>query len=161
MSDGLSELSELMRDERVPEREPIEPQVLRRRRRRRLLVGGIVTAVVLGLAATYAGYTLTAPVGAADATSRVPDVSAPEAATIEMSPEGASAISISGGEDYLGPDADGIWMTAGGDDPRPIASISKLITALVVLDAKPLASADDDGPTITFSKGDHALYDKY
>jgi D-alanyl-D-alanine carboxypeptidase (penicillin-binding protein 5/6) len=42
-----------------------------------------------------------------------------------------------------------------------MASISKLITALVVLDAKPLASADDPGPTITFGKADHALYDKY
>jgi D-alanyl-D-alanine carboxypeptidase (penicillin-binding protein 5/6) len=78
-----------------------------------------------------------------------------------MSPEGASAISISGGEDYLGPDASGIWMAAGGDDARPMASISKLITAMVVLEAKPLASADDAGPTITFSKADHALYDKY
>jgi D-alanyl-D-alanine carboxypeptidase (penicillin-binding protein 5/6) len=161
MADGLSELSELMRDERVPEREPVDPERRRRRRRRRLLVGGIVTTVVLALAATYAGYTLTAPVGAADASSRVPEAPAPEAATIAMSPEGASAISISGGEAYLGPDASGIWMASGGDDARPIASISKLITALVVLDAKPLASADDVGPTITFSKADHALYDKY
>lgn len=52
-------------------------------------------------------------------------------------------------------------MAAGGDDARPIASISKLITALVVLEAKPLKSATDSGPGITFSKADHALYDKY
>jgi D-alanyl-D-alanine carboxypeptidase (penicillin-binding protein 5/6) len=55
----------------------------------------------------------------------------------------------------------GIWATTGTDDPRPMASISKLITALVVLDAKPLADANDEGPTITFGKADHDLYDKY
>jgi serine-type D-Ala-D-Ala carboxypeptidase (penicillin-binding protein 5/6) len=50
---------------------------------------------------------------------------------------------------------------SGGNDKRPIASISKLITALVVLDAHPLASADDRGPTVTFSEADADLYDKY
>ena len=42
-----------------------------------------------------------------------------------------------------------------------MASITKLITAMVILDAKPLADASDPGPTITFDKADHDLYDKY
>ena len=41
-----------------------------------------------------------------------------------------------------------------------MASISKLITAMVILNAKPLAGSDP-GPSITFSKADHDLYDKY
>ena len=40
-----------------------------------------------------------------------------------------------------------------------MASISKIVTALVILQAKPLSSATTPGPTITFSKDDHALYD--
>ena len=76
-----------------------------------------------------------------------------------MPAEDPAAISVTGAEQYLG--AEGIHLTSGPDDPRPIASTSKLITALVVLDAHPLADADDPGPTITFGKADHDLYDKY
>ncbi|WP_299016513.1 hypothetical protein [uncultured Caulobacter sp.] len=42
-----------------------------------------------------------------------------------------------------------------------MASVSKIITALVVLEKYPLADASDPGPTITFSKADHDLYDQY
>jgi D-alanyl-D-alanine carboxypeptidase (penicillin-binding protein 5/6) len=41
-----------------------------------------------------------------------------------------------------------------------MASISKLVTAMVVLSAKPL-SASGSGPTLTFDKTDEKLYDKY
>lgn len=41
-----------------------------------------------------------------------------------------------------------------------MASISKLITALVVLNSRPLG-ASGTGPTLTFDKADHDLYDKY
>jgi D-alanyl-D-alanine carboxypeptidase (penicillin-binding protein 5/6) len=100
-------------------------------------------------------------VGAAQATSAVPEVTSPAPAAIAVSPEGASAVSILGADEYLGPTATGIWQSSGGDEARPIASISKLITAMVILEAKPLKNADDPGPTITFSKADHKLYDKY
>jgi D-alanyl-D-alanine carboxypeptidase (penicillin-binding protein 5/6) len=142
---------------------PIDPQVRRRRRRRGPIAGAIVTVVVLGALGGYAGYTLTAPVGAAAATSHRPDVAVPAAAKVAISPEGESAVSVigTGVEDYLGPSASGIWMAGGGDAAKPIASISKLITAMVVLDAKPLSSASDPGPTLTFDKADHDLYDKY
>ena len=70
-------------------------------------------------------------------------------------------ISVSGAEEYLPPEASGNWMASGGGEPRSIASITKLITAMVILSVKPLAGADDPGPDITFSKADHALYDKY
>ena len=164
-NDGLSQLTELMRDERVietrRESEPVEPEVRRRRGRRRLVTGGIVTVLVLAFAASYVGWALNAPVGTADAVAEVPDAAPGPAAEIRLSPEGASAISVAGADDYLGPDASGIWASEGGSKPRPIASLTKLITAMVVLSAKPLKNADSEGPTITFGKADHALYDKY
>ncbi|WP_280804000.1 D-alanyl-D-alanine carboxypeptidase family protein [Aurantimicrobium minutum] len=52
--------------------------------------------------------------------------------------------------------ADGFGVIAefGPLEKRPIASITKTITALVVLDAKPLSDAEDDGPSITFTETD-------
>ena len=52
------------------------------------------------------------------------------------------------------------FATAGSPDPLPIASISKIVTSLVVLEAKPL-SPGGPGPTITFSATDAALRAKY
>ena len=50
--------------------------------------------------------------------------------------------------------------SSGTGEALPIASISKIVTALVVLDAKPLA-AGESGPAITFTDADAALYGKY
>lgn len=94
-------------------------------------------------------------------TTRTPEVPTVDAAVIAIPPTGASAISISGADAYLGEGASGIWSSGGTGEPLPIASITKLITALVILDKAPLASADDPGPTITFTKADHDLYDRY
>ena len=52
------------------------------------------------------------------------------------------------------------WHPAGAPIPGRLPSITKLVTALVVLDAKPLGPTDA-GPTISFSKADADLYDKY
>ncbi|WP_345800301.1 D-alanyl-D-alanine carboxypeptidase [Microbacterium sp. AZCO] len=118
--------------------------------------------VVLAAAGGYTGWALTAPLSAPAATAQTPAAPKPAAAVaLALPAEGSAALSVSGGDDYLGADAGGIWAASGSADPRSIASISKLITALVVLEAKPLASADDPGPTITFGKAAHDLYDKY
>ncbi|WP_430593004.1 D-alanyl-D-alanine carboxypeptidase family protein [Humidisolicoccus flavus] len=50
---------------------------------------------------------------------------------------------------------DGAVGASGASDPVPIASITKVITALVVLDAKPL-SADSDGERIVLGEADVA-----
>ncbi|MBN9215687.1 MULTISPECIES: D-alanyl-D-alanine carboxypeptidase [unclassified Microbacterium] len=132
--------------------------------RRRAWIGGTIAAAIVlllgGGTAGYIAWALNAPLPTPVATTR--ELTAPDpgpAVAIAMPSEGAAAIAITGGENYLGPD--GIHLAVGASVPRPIASISKLITALVILDAHPLASADDPGPTITFSKADHDLYDEY
>jgi D-alanyl-D-alanine carboxypeptidase (penicillin-binding protein 5/6) len=135
------------------------PEPKRRRWRRRLIaIGSIV--VVLAIVGTYVSLTLTAPVGAAEAAFHRPDVERPSAATIALPQVGESAVSISGADDYLGPAASGVFASSGGTSALPMASISKLITAMVVLNARPLG-ASGTGRTITWSKADSALYDKY
>lgn len=55
---------------------------------------------------------------------------------------------------------DGVLAAGGTAAPLPIASISKIVTALVVLDTHPL-EGDEEGPAITFGPSDVALYDAY
>jgi D-alanyl-D-alanine carboxypeptidase (penicillin-binding protein 5/6) len=166
--DGLAQLTEMLRGTPVgagstgspAPRLPADP---RRRRRRRIIglsITGVVILVIAGLVAGYVTWALHAPISAASATLQQPTVETPAAAASALSPEGESAISVTGADDYLGPQASGVWQSS-GDGPLPMASISKIVTAMVILQAKPLSSATDAGPTITFSKDDHALYDKY
>jgi len=166
VTEEFSDLAELMREEQelIDGLADIDPEAQSRRRRRRrrgLLVTAIVLVALLGTAGGYVGWALNAPLPAPTATSQQPAAPASPASPITLPADAASAISISGADAYLGPGAAGIWATSGTNDPRPMASLTKLITALVILDAKPLADAADPGPTITFSKADHDLYDKY
>ena len=116
-------------------------------RRRRIVVFSAV-AVVFSMT-FYLPLTLLAPLDEIPA-SVVP-VAAPEVAVPEITlPDyGASAIGAL--------DRPGVLAQAGDSEPVPIASITKIITALVVLDAKPL-SADEAGPTITFGQTDVNYY---
>jgi len=141
-------------------RGPVDPTTRARRRKRARIIALAVVGVIVAATATYVPLALNAPVGAAAATTHRPDVAPGAAAALALPPEGQSAISVSGADVYLGPNASGILASSGGDGAAPIASISKLITAMVILNAKPL-SGSAAGPTITFSKADHALYDKY
>lgn len=161
-ADELADLAELMSHEEYIDRmADVDPDARRRRRRRAGIITAIVLTLILVASGGYVGWALTAPVSAPVVVAQKPTVSAPEPAGIPLPEEGAAAVSVSGGEKYLGKKASGIWLTSGTDEPRPIASISKLITALVILDAKPLKDADDPGPTITFGKAAHDLYDLY
>ncbi|OIH93613.1 hypothetical protein BIU90_08055 [Curtobacterium sp. MCBA15_001] len=58
------------------------------------------------------------------------------------------------------PDFPQSLKTSGDAKPRSIASISKVVTALVVLDAKPL-SQGQAGPTIAFTPEMQGLYARY
>ncbi len=161
--DDLSDFAELLQhgqeasDPLVNKNSPVR----RRRRRRALIVTAITIAVVLAVVGGYTGWALNAPVRAPHIAAQAPSVPISSAASVPLASDGASALRITGGDAYFSAAKTGIALRSGSDKPRPIASISKLITALVVLEARPLSGADDTGPTITFSKADHDLYDKY
>ncbi|TXK19091.1 D-alanyl-D-alanine carboxypeptidase family protein [Homoserinibacter sp. GY 40078] len=161
-SDGVAQMTELMREDRVAAPTPeVDPAARRRRRRRGWMVTAIVAAVAFTTLGGYIGWALAAPLARPAAEVDAPQPAPGEAAQIRLPTDGASAIEISGGEAYFQSGVSELSLSAGGSGARPMASISKVITAMVVLEARPLASADDDGPTITFTAADHALYDKY
>jgi D-alanyl-D-alanine carboxypeptidase (penicillin-binding protein 5/6) len=134
----------------------LPPSPVRRRptrgvllRRRAVLFSAAALVIALGI---YLPLTLLAPLGSTAA--RVLPYSAPDriAASPALPSYGASAVGVIG---Y--PEAS---ASAGSTAPLPIASISKIVTSLVVLEAKPL-SLGDSGPTITFTAADAALRAKY
>jgi len=126
---------------------PSRRQILRRRR---VVVFG-AAAVLLGTL-FYLPLTLLAPLGSVDAAVAPVEVAAQPAAALEWPALGASAVGAIG--------YDGVLGTGGNDAAAPIASISKIISALVVLQAKPLALGDA-GPDITFTAKDVAIRDAY
>lgn len=162
-TDGLSDFAELLTHEQefTSPRDRIDPEVRRARRRRGLIITAVCVVLLLAASGGYIGWALTAPVDPPAVITRPPQAPTVDAASVAVIPAAASAISISGADEYLGEGASGIWSSTGTGEPLPIASITKLVTALVILDAVPLASADDPGPTITFDKSDHDLYDRY
>ena len=115
-------------------------------RRRRLTVFGTLAVLLTGLA--YLPLTLLAPIGSVQA--EVLPFEAPAAAAPELAwpSNAATAIGAIG--------FDGVLASTGTDEPRAIASITKIVTALVVLDKHPLA-AGESGPSITFD-GDDVRY---
>lgn len=159
--DGLSDFADLLAHEQEFSGDRIDPAVRRRRRRRGLIVTAVFLVLLLAVAGGYVGWALTSPVDSPTVSARTPQAPVGQAFALATPPVAASAISIAGADAYLGEAASGTWSATGSVDPLPIASITKLITALVILDASPLTSADDPGPTITFSKADHDLYDQY
>lgn len=125
-------------------RTPTRRQVYRRRRI--AVFGG--TALALATA-FYLPLTLLAPlqpVGAAVEPYPTPAVSEP---ALSFPGYGAAAIGALG--------YPGVLASSGTADPLPIASIAKVVTALVVLDAKPLAP-DESGPDIVFGETDLEFY---
>lgn len=118
-------------------------------RRRRIAVFGGAGVLLAGL--LYLPLTLFAPVRDIE-----PVVTAPAyetAAAVELAtPRAVASAMLAEGE--------GMLLERGSTDPLPIASITKLITALVVLDAHPLG-ADEAGPGIRMTNADAALYRRY
>lgn len=143
--------------------EPEDPAVVaavRRRRRRGWISFGVVLLVVGGAIGTYLPLTLQAPAQGATVSVSQPTV-APAAASALAAPDvGQSAVSVLTPGFTATAGTSGILAASGGNAAAPMASISKLITALVVLEAKPVTLADP-GPVLTFSRADHDLYDKY
>jgi D-alanyl-D-alanine carboxypeptidase (penicillin-binding protein 5/6) len=111
--------------------------------------GGLLLALATSV---YLPLTLLAPLQAAAVTVTAPEEAAPEVPALALPGYGASAIGAVG--------YPGVLAQSGSTDALPMASITKVITALVVLDAHPLALGED-GPSVTMTAADAALYGRY
>ncbi|MBT2503187.1 D-alanyl-D-alanine carboxypeptidase family protein [Curtobacterium sp. ISL-83] len=128
------------------------PTVVRRPRSavRRPVTITVVAVLVLVVAYLVAAAVVPfAPASATTATYAAPTSSAP---ALRFPGYGATAVEATDFPESL--------TTSGDTKPRSIASISKVVTALVVLQAKPL-SAGQDGPSIAFTPEMQALYATY
>ncbi len=115
------------------------------------MVGGIAATTALAAVMSYVAVTLGSPLE--PAAPEIARYQAPDRAVSDLAWPGFGASAI-GADGY-----DGVLDSSGSDAALPIASISKIITALVVLDEHPLAGSD--GPSITLTAADAALYDSY
>jgi D-alanyl-D-alanine carboxypeptidase (penicillin-binding protein 5/6) len=115
--------------------------------RRRLAFFGALFVLLATIA--YLTGTGLAPVSAATASLTEPAALTQPAVTPVWPTDGTGAIGAVG--------YDGVLAANGDQQPVPIASITKVVTALVVLAAKPLAG-DDAGPDITFTDADLDFY---
>ena len=116
-------------------------------RRRMAVFGGGLVALAT---AFYLPLTLLAPVQEVSAQVTAFEAPATVQPPLTFPEYGASAIGAIG--------YPGVLASGGSLDALPIASISKVITALVILDAKPLA-VGELGPDITFGDSDVQFYD--
>ncbi|MFT3797624.1 D-alanyl-D-alanine carboxypeptidase family protein [Microbacterium sp.] len=115
---------------------------------------GALAAATIG----YATWALNAPLALPAAVTRTPLPTAGPAVELPDPAGAASAVTVTGGAEFLG--EAGLTQASGSTDPLPMASISKVITALVILEAHPIG-AGEVGPTITFGTADHDLYNQY
>ncbi|KQZ85425.1 D-alanyl-D-alanine carboxypeptidase [Microbacterium sp. Root166] len=133
---------------------PVGTDLLADPPRRSPLRAGVVvpTLVIAGLVGAYAGTTLLWPlheVAPTVSAVQVQPVAAP-AAALPWPAVGSAAVVVDG----VGP------AVASAADPASIASITKIVTALVVLDAMPLA-AGEQGPDYRFTRSDSTAYWNY
>jgi serine-type D-Ala-D-Ala carboxypeptidase (penicillin-binding protein 5/6) len=117
----------------------------RYRRRRVSVFGGLG---VLLVTAAYAIGMFLAPLPASAAIAHAHTMTAP-AAALAWPATGSSAIGAVG--------YDGLLGHSGSNTVMPIASMTKTITALVILDAKPIARGSQ-GPTIVFTARDVQIF---
>ncbi|PPF63311.1 hypothetical protein C5E11_07155 [Clavibacter michiganensis] len=109
---------------------------------------GAVLILAIGL---YGPATLVGPLPSTNAVIDDASDIAPTLGAPTVSQNGASAIAT----------ADGAILASGGDAaPVPLGGVTKVITALVVLDAKPI-EAGKPGPSIVVTAEDYAGYVKY
>lgn len=121
---------------------------MRKTKRRIVWLPVLILAVFLG----YAGWALFRP---------LPDLKpANQLSNLRFSTPAASLSWPAAGESAVGVVGSGIIQANDTQAPLPTASTAKIITALTVLDAKPLA-AGQSGPTITLGDKDISYYQNY
>lgn len=125
-----------------------------RRRRRakdyRRVRNALVSLLIVGLlgAGGYYRYQRPLPVPVFVATNMANAAAAPKISWPEY------------GQSAVGTIEEGFLADSGAGSPVPIASVAKTVTALVVLDAKPL-KINQQGPAITLTAADEAIYHAY
>ena len=127
--------------------------VLNRRQiyfRRRIAVGAVLGLVLA--TAFYLPMTLLAPLQVTDPVVAKHTVLPGAAAQLAFPGYGGSAIGAVG--------FDGVLAHAGTDAPLPMASITKIVTMLVILQAKPL-TVGEEGPSVTMTATDVGYYNHY
>lgn len=117
--------------------------------RRLFVFTGVAIVLSMGF---YLPMTLLAPIPPVAAQVQPTANETQAAAALSWPGFGASAIGAVG--------FPGTLASSGSAEPLPIASITKIVTSLVVLSTKPLA-VGAPGPTITFSAKDAALVKAY
>lgn len=127
--------------------------------RRSLLRGTVMgpTLVVLAVIAAYAAVTLLWPLTAVMPTAQPVDVAplTASAAAPAWPADGSAAVAVDGFESTV---ADATLVST--TDDAPLASITKLVTALMVLDRQPLAPGET-GPEYAFNSRDRSTYWNY
>jgi D-alanyl-D-alanine carboxypeptidase (penicillin-binding protein 5/6) len=128
-----------------------DPERRRVYRRRRLVVFGALALVLALLIAgvSYVSNALGTPVPAVAASSSGPAPFAQPAQPLAMPGFGEYAVGAVG--------FDGVLAASEAQAPMPIASIAKVVTALVVLGAHPVA-AGEGGPAISYTDADVDIY---
>jgi len=102
----------------------------------------LVGSLTLG---SYGVLALLAPVSTLTPVIRLPDVVETAAGTVTLPDSGGAAIGFAEG--------DRILAARELDEPRVLASITKVVTALVVLEERPIENGSD-GPAITLTAAD-------
>jgi serine-type D-Ala-D-Ala carboxypeptidase (penicillin-binding protein 5/6) len=128
------------------------PRVVRRPRSAVRRPVAITVGVALLVAVAYLVAAAIVPFAPATASTSTYDAPKASATSLTFPDYGATAVEAVGFGNSL--------QTSGDANPRSIASISKVVTALVVLEKRPLTTSSN-GPTITFTPSMAALYDKY
>ena len=105
-------------------------------------------AVIALAGGIYAPTALLAPLPAASASVAAPAPMAMPAAQLDWPAYGGNAFGAVG--------FDGVLASSGDQATAPMASLTKVVTALVVLDAKPLSGAEE-GPMVPFTEEDERM----
>ena len=118
----------------------------RRRRRRRIVIALTVAGVVVLGAGAFAGVRLSAAAPA-------PVVISVLARSVDVPPEAVALPFPATGQGAVAIPSIGVEEESGGEKPVPVASLTKLMTAYIVLRDHPLALSQP-GPSITATQAD-------
>lgn len=128
---------------------PIPPP----RRKKRLKVRHTLLAVtIIAITASYSAIAIARPFAELTPSTANDELTiTTEASNLPWPNYGQGAVGLADGT---------ILASHGTQTPTPIASVSKVINALVTLDKRPL-SAGEVGPTYTMTESDVAIYQRY